>query len=796
MLSFLNSIDSSIRSFFGQISDTLGFLGFLAIFVGVELLFVGIFVIKSIFSYELRLKRNLDKLNKWLFQHKKIDENNIVEFNRMIKKGPKRLSYYWQQYILYREDKPSTYLTEQNVIEKPLKTSSWQSNIKNLGMLTIVWTFIAAIFGFASQSAATFSLQNMAVSLVFAAIVAVIGVIAIIALKGKRVLNLDDIYHLYHLFVRFLNNACDDLTPYIDFNLLFTEKEIEKGNPQLREYYEERARKAKEEFDNANKNDVPQIQYNFTDVGVDGSLLLDRAMRESENFITKRNATRTQISQVEGQKEALRRNYENVQMDLQRKIQASKENIAKLIEQQAATTSRMEVGLLRQQQEKEVAKQAEYQKDYEQEEKRYNTAKAELDSEIERLNQVLDAGLEEATKGMTAEYQSFLEKVMKNAYKVAEKKVLEEKTQLSEEVEKNEEELTIVQTQIKRLKDENDTLRDRMAEKDENYQEKINTPEGHYDEQGRFIYADGSYHDADGLFHDVDGKVYNMNGELVSHDETEEEKKEREEKEFIDNQISQFGSYIDVNNNVVKPEEKEEEPLETAAQETAEEETPVEEKAVTEEPVQEENKIVEQEPAKEEEPKEEAPAKKRGRPRKEPKEEEPKEETPAKKRGRPRKEPVEPAVEENTEKRKPGRPRKETKEEEVKEETPAKKRGRPRKEPVEPAVEENTEKRKPGRPRKEKKDDNSLEKINGLLNEEEKKLNEMQDNVNKQIDNALNSTSQNSTDKERDEILKAVEDLKAQADKARTNGTSEEEELAKINKRIEELISKLSQIND
>ena len=780
MLSFLNSIDSSIRTFFGQISDSLGFLGFLAIFLGVELLFVGIFVIKSFFSYELRLRRSLDKLNKWLFANRKIDENNIAQFNRMIKKGPKRLSYYWQQYILYRENKPSTYLTEENVIEKPLKTSSWQGNIRNLGLLTAVWAFIATVFGFASQATATFSLQNMAVGLVFAALVALIGVIALIALRGRRVQNLDDIYHSYHLFARFLNNACDDLTPYIDFNLLFTEKEIEKGNPQLRQYYEERARKAKEEFDNANKNDVPQIKYDFSGVGVDGSLLLDRAMKESENFITKRNATRTQISQVEGQKEALRRNYENVQMDLQRKIQASKENIAKLIEQQAATTSRMEVGLLRQQQEKEVAKQAEYQKDYEQEEKRYISAKTELENEIEKLNKVLDDGLEEATKGMLAEYQTFLEKLMKSAYKVAEKQVLAEKTQLTEEVEKSEDELTIVQTQIKRLKDENNTLRARMEEKDENYQQNINSPEGHYDEQGRFIYADGSYHDTEGLFHDVDGKVYNMNGELVSHDETEEEKKEREEKEFIDEQISQFGAFINLNENEVKETaESEKEETQEAAEKVAEpaaasaSETAAEQEKAEEVPEEEQTSADEQE----------AP-KRRGRPKKETTKTEVTDE-PAKKRGRPRKEKTEES--EETEKRKPGRPKKE----ETEAEEPAKKRGRPRK-VAEEAQEESTEKRKPGRPRKEKKDESSLEKINGLLSEEEKKLNKIQKDVNKQIDNALKS----SVDEEREEILKAVEDLKQQAEKARAGGVNEEEELAKINKRIEELINKLSQINN
>ena len=91
-------IDSSIKTFLTQLFETLGEVGFLAIILGVELLFILIFAIKTVFSYEARLKRSLNKLNKWLFTNKKIDENNIKEFNTLIKKGPKRLAYYWHKY--------------------------------------------------------------------------------------------------------------------------------------------------------------------------------------------------------------------------------------------------------------------------------------------------------------------------------------------------------------------------------------------------------------------------------------------------------------------------------------------------------------------------------------------------------------------------------------------------------------------------------------------------------------------------------------------------------------------------
>lgn len=907
MLSLLNSIDGTLRTFFSQLTEALGFGGYLGLVLGVEAFFILLFVVKSAFSYEARLKRCIDKCNKWLFRYKKIDENNIKDFNKIIKKGPKRLVYYWQQFILYRDGGPSAYLSEENVIEKPLKTSSWVSNIKNLGMLSVVWSVIAFIFGASSQSARGFDIDTIVIALVLPCLSALLGVIAIIILKGRRVMNLDDIYHIYHLFSRFLTNATIDLTPYLDFNLLFTQKEIENGNPQLREYYEARARKIKEEFEEAQKNDAPLQTYEFENVGVDGSLLLNRAMRESELYINKKNATLSKIAQIESQKEALRRNFEDVQMSLQRQIQASKENIQKLIEQQAATTNRIEAGLLKNQQQKEVNKNAQLQKDYEKEEERYLRSKAELDGELDKLKEELDKGASDVQKAMSNEYQTFFEKVMKSAYQVAEAKVKEEKQTLASERDKNEEELVSVQTQIKRLKDENDTLRERLARFDENYkQETVEGEQGHYDENGNYIYSDGSYHDTKGLFHDVDGKVYNMNGELVSYDLTPEEQSAKEKQELQDQQVESFGAYINDENQIETPQQEEtapqdQEEVNSAMAEIAEsmgeeapyvedetqEETPEEQSQETQEEINQETQESEQEgnpqeeteqtenlvslnpiflgdatqesqPSEEqtsqdevtseettpqpeqlpeeqriEEPKveetkptEEKPKKKRGRPRKEVAAE-PAEVGPKKKRGRPRKVDSQETTQ-TTPKRKRGRPRKEETTEAPKTTTVAKKpatkksntkspskaktttkktspkstttqskptakRGRPKKVVEEaPAVQPTIKKR--GRPRKDASMDSSfVNQLNELISQQENKLKNLKAFLNSEIDQVLEPQEQATVNHEQDDILNAVESLKAQADKAKSSGQSEE--LAKINKRIEDLIKDLSNIS-
>lgn len=563
MISLLSSAEESIKAFLVDLTSALGFWGVLGIVAGVELLFIAFFAIKSAFSYEARLRRCLDKLNTWLFRVRTINEGNIKRFNALVKTGPKRLVYYWQQFILYRDGGPKEYLTEENLIKKPLQTSSWANNVKNLSILTYVWAFFGAVVGFAVQAAtSTLTVQTVAFSLLFPALVLLLGVTAVLVIRGTRAANLDEIYHLHHLFIRFIQNACAELPPYIDFNLLFTPKEIEKGNAHLREYYEERARQAKKEFDEARANDVKYVEYNFEDVGVDGTLLLNRAMRESEKFINKKTKILSQIAQVETQKDTLRRNYENIQIDLQRKIQVSKENIKSLIEKQAATTSRIEAQLLKQQQDKEIAKQADFQKDYDQEESRYNDSKAELDKEVERLNAELAKSMEDATSGMSSEYQTFFEKVMQNAYVFADKKVADEKQALIGEKDKCEDELVAVQTQIKHLLDENGILRSRLASYDPKYKQKIKLKEGKYVD-GVFVDKDGAYHDENGFFHDKNGHVYNSLGELISHDESPEEAEARLQKELEEKQVEQFGMFVEENPEEVK-EEKKEENIETA----------------------------------------------------------------------------------------------------------------------------------------------------------------------------------------------------------------------------------------
>ena len=747
--SMMADIDSSIISFFTQLTTVIGFGGYLGIALGVEVFFILLYLLKSAFSYEARLKRCIDKYNNWLFINKKIDKDNIKDFNNLIRKGPKRFVYFWQQFILFREKGPTYYLSEENLIDKPLKTSSWANNIRNFNIFTIVWAIISLLFGFASQAGKAFSLNLFAVSFVIPVLVLFIGAVTTVILKAKRVLNLDDLYHNYHIFQRFITNACMDLPVYIDYDLLFTQKEISRGNPQLREFYENRARKAKEEFENAKQNEIEYVEYNFEKAGIDGSLVLDRAMRETEAYLNKKQIILTKITDIDMQKEALRRNYENTQKDLQKKIQAAKENIAKLLQQQEATTSRMEVSFLRKQQDQERAKQEQLQSEYDQEETRYAISNDELKKELEELHAQLDESKVNVEKAMLAEYQSFYEKVLKVSIDRAENKVKKEMADYREKAEESDKQLTIVQTQIKRLADENEILREKLGQA--NGEENVQI-QGKYDENGNYVYEDGSFHDVNGYFHDVEGNVYDVNGNLI-------EQKKPETNDHYDKFGMPFEN-VEENANQNEEDVQEEEPsIAMQFGETAEK--------LNQEELENETKV-DQEIVADQEQSTEATQEKR-------------------KRGRPRK-----VVEENLEPKEPkkrGRPKKDSSEQTEKVE---KTKTTPKRSPYKKKT---TSKKSSSKTQKTNKEGQpSLAQISKMISEEEEKLSKMKAFINSEIDDTINVGSDN-LDKEKDEIMKTVEDLKEKAENAKQTDKSESE-LASINKRLEELIKEISNLNN
>lgn len=739
--SLLADVESAFESFFANLTSSTTFNLIFFLGLGLELFLILLFAIKSRFSYEARMRRSLDTLNRWLFKYKTLDKDNIKEFNNMVKKAPKRLAVNWQQYILYREKAPSEYMSVENIIEKPLRTSSYALNIKNLVWFSVIWMLVVFVLGISYNNISNTVLNAtmIIVALVAPIFMLLMCAIAVVILQARKSANLDELYQNLHLFDRFIDNACVNLPPYIDYSLLFTAEEIDKGIPALREYLESRARKEKEEFDKiAEEESVVYEKYDFSKLGINGQNILERAMKESEAYLSKRDKTLAKIAQIEATLESLKRNFENVQKDYQKKMQITKENIDRLRQQQEETTNRIESNFLRKQQNQELTKLEKDEVEFEQQKRRYLVEKGEYEEAVKSLNEELEAGKGVVEEAMMSEYESFYAQLFKAAHTNAEKKVKDKISELKESNEKIEEDLTVKEAQLKRVIDENETLKRKLGV---DY-EPIEIETAEKEEQKK----------QEAAVQESDEEVHLQSPEDISNIVKEHSQEVREE-------MAQIAS---------KPELKipdiENDDFDFVAP-TKAEEIPG---AIVEEYVP--SAEIQGEPVKKEEEKPETTAS-------------------GKKRGRPRKGEEKTLEEMVTEKRPRGRPRKTTT-------TPAKpaaKRGRPAGS-TKKKVEAEATKRGRGRPKKEESNA-SLKKINKKIEDEQNKLSAKKDELDNEIKKAITSLESGTTNQNRrDELLAEINELRSSVESVKQNLRTSDQ-IENLNKRIEQLLEEIKTLN-
>lgn len=851
MFSTMCGIVDSIASFFSNLSRLIGLDMLLIIGLAVEVLLVFFFLVKSSFSYEATLNRTLDKLNVWLFEKKVVTEENIKDLNMLFKtKAPKRVCYYWQQYILFREGNPSDYLSVDNLVEKPLKTSSYNSNMKNLGLFSTIWAFVVGIFVLIASAIDSQMLGSVAVTTIVMAflvpiVICLISAIFVAFLRARKNSILNSLYQNVALFGRFMDNACIDLPTYIDYQILFTPQEIEKGQPVLREFLDYKARKEKEEFNKAKEEKVFHEVYDFSSTGVDGSIVLDRAMKESELFLKKKEKILVKISQLEAELDSRRKNFDTVQKDSQTKIQASKENIIRLRQMQEETTNRIESNYYRKQQTQEVVKQEQLEQEFEQQRAKYLLEKNEGEEEIAKLNKELADFKAEVENGMIGEYKTFFDRFCQSAEKVVAKVFNDKINALKAENEKDKQYITELEIKLKNVP-QGEYDASQVEAKEEPVQD-VASMEGQYDENGNYVYPNGTFYDKDGNFHDQNGNVYAQDGTLISEapkaEENAEEKKTIVDFEKFDTfdfmtDVSQKQDVYDVAENIIKDVDKDGEFEVLNNKEETEEEIAEADAVETEEEVKEENPdLVSMDfgfedfsldaPAKEENAEEETTKKRPGRPRKivqeapvtekkkagrprkivaesevqEPKKsrgrpkkvvEEPVQETvaePVKKAGRPRKVVEETPVVEEAETKKVGRPRKIV---QTTTEPEKKKAGRPKKIVQEEPVQE--EKRGRGRPKKQL---DSIVEINRKLSKEEAKLNKMRAALNVELENAMKEMDKDHVDDKqsrREELIAQIDALQKEAQSVVEK--HQEQKISDINTRLESLLDEIKKLGN
>ena len=420
-------IFDAVQNFFDSIGQYLNnnqsnlFWIFLGAFLVVSLVVIAI----TSFSYECMLTKTIDRINKFLERNPRINDDNLVAFNNMMKASsvPKTLRRQWQQFMLYREHPASYYMSFKHCVENPLRNSSYRQQMtvyKIISYVLIVLSFIVSAF-MASQVYST--------SVVIQDIIIVPLIILIAYWLISMVLDLihsaisADLFQNYQYFEINMDKAMLTLPEFVDYEVLFSQDEIRHGIPVLFAYLQKRAIQEQQELEKARLKSVDHEKFDFNEAGLDGSLVLDRAMRETENYTSQRKKYMQEIERVNNEIAVMENNHRERVKDFQRQVQTSKETIENLKEQLEQASSTIEINYIKKQMRDELNRQQVAEKDFDIITDKHNQEVKSLNQEIKHYEEEIKNAKEGLESAMFSEFNTYSIKVYNNLEKIVDDKM-------------------------------------------------------------------------------------------------------------------------------------------------------------------------------------------------------------------------------------------------------------------------------------------------------------------------------------------------------------------------------------
>ncbi len=434
-----NFIWAPLIGFIETIGNSITF-DYLTIGVAVLLLLVFVVtIIKTKNSYELRLLKTLIRLNKYFAKNPYVNEENLVKFNDLMKSVPKNLRTCWQEYVLNRDKLPSEYMNVVACVDQPIKTSSYASATNICGHFVMILSALSLLLGFSRIYVSDNS--GLSEILLFCTVVPVltmvVGYLFVSYLRARRTAITSNLYINFHEFERNMNKACSTMPEYIDYEILFTKREIKESIPVLQDYLEKRKLQEKKAQEEAEFNAIKYEDFDFSALGVDNSLLLERAMKESERYMRIKNALQEKINTQLVVMENYQKNFDEVTKNFERKAQASRETLAQLNDQISKTTSSIDLNYLKKSQSDAQKELQQLEKDYELSSTKFQKQQDEIQNEINILKQEIEKRKRATEEAMSSECKSYAGKV----HDKIKESVVEQSKPILEEIEKKKTEL-------------------------------------------------------------------------------------------------------------------------------------------------------------------------------------------------------------------------------------------------------------------------------------------------------------------------------------------------------------------
>lgn len=424
--------------------SSLGLNAIFVIFLSALLIAIAVTIIACALSVENRTSKSIVKVRDYLINNPFVTNENIVEFNRLMKKVPRTLRTKWQQYVVNRSKKPSDFFNEEDCIEKPFKTKGFSQALTIFKCVLIGLVSLSLIFSSCAISSNSFILALQECSLT-PLILSVIGIIFIIILNAVHGKVRENMYFVFKDMTKLLDRAVTTFPEVVDYEILFTKKEIDAMIPELQEYLRQRAVHEQEQLEKAKENEVEHENYDFSSLGVDGSLVMERAMKECEYYLGNRRKALASIEQLQSEKDLLTKSYDEKNKTSQRKLRDINETLDRLREKLNSTTNKIVGNDIRRQQTEEIKKQQNIEREIEEDNNRYVAELKKVDDQINSKKQDIDNNRHYVEVAFTSEFKAYADKVYEKLYNLTADKVKDE---------------------VNNLTTENQTLKSQMEEKD------------------------------------------------------------------------------------------------------------------------------------------------------------------------------------------------------------------------------------------------------------------------------------------------------------------------------------------
>lgn len=470
----MNNIFNAVDKFFASLDSYIGLGDSFVICVGLFLLVAFISFIATSRSYEAKLVKAIDMLNGYFVNNPKITEENLVLFNQIMrhKKVPKLLRKHWQQFMLYREHNASYYMSFENCVEIPLQNSKFKRDkiIMNLfayiltGASLILNTYLAE-----ANSDIAYVLQKVLLAPV---IILLINYILSIVLDLKQSAIINDLNQNYQYFETNIDKATKSLPEYVDYEILFDKQEIKKGIPILYQYLQKRAEEEQRELELARLKNVEHEKFNFDEAGLAGSLVLERAMQEAENYIAERKKYNQDIEQINSEITQEDINYREFTKEYNRQMQVSKETFANFKQQLEQVSSTIEANYLKKQQQQELDRQRNLERDFDTATDRHKKVIESYQAELDSIDNFIAESRKSLQDAMMAEFATYSGKVYDEAKKIVDEREKEKYSKVKQEIKKLEEQLYAKNKELENIHNNGVQLAENVVEPSEKKENK------------------------------------------------------------------------------------------------------------------------------------------------------------------------------------------------------------------------------------------------------------------------------------------------------------------------------------